>query len=72
MNEKYEKYYIEITYNEKPILRTFLFNTEAEAIKWWREVGAVNDYTKAYLIKEILNRNNYRTISEVIRELNVD
>ena len=66
------KYYIDVLYNDKAILTTYLFNTEEEALKWWKEVGSVTEHTIAYLLKEILNKNNYRTTTEIIRELNVD
>ena len=37
-----EKYYIEITYNEKMVLGTFLFNSEAEAVSWWEKVSTID------------------------------
>lgn len=69
MNEKYEKFYIEITYNEKAILRTFLFNTEAEAIKWWEMAYISDELANAYLLKETRKENEFNTNTEIVREL---
>ena len=69
MNENYEKYYIEITYNEKAILRTFLFNSEAEAIKWWGMTYISDELANAYLLKESRKENEFNTNTEVLRSL---
>ena len=69
MNEKYEKYYIEITYNEKAILRTFLFNSEEEAIKWWGMAYISDELANAYLLKETRKENEFNTNTEVVRSL---
>lgn len=69
MNEKYEKFYIEITYNEKAILRTFLFNSEEEAIKWWEMAYISDELANAYLLKETRKENEFNTNTEVVRSL---
>ena len=69
MNDKYEKYYIEITYNEKAVLRTFLFNSEAEAIKWWEMAYISDELANAYLLKETRKENEFSTNTEVLRSL---
>ena len=69
MNEKYEKYYIEVTYNEKAVLRTFLFNSEAEAIKWWEMTYISDELANAYLLKETRKENEFNTNTEVVRSL---
>ena len=69
MNDKYEKYYIEITYNEKAMLRTFLFNTEAEAIKWWEMAYISDELATAYLLKEFGKENEFKTDIEIVRSL---
>lgn len=67
-----EKYFIDVLYNDKVVLTTYLFDTEEKALKWWKEAGSADEHTKAYLVKEILNHNNYSTTYEIIRELNVN
>ena len=42
-----EKFYIEITYNEKMVLGTFLFNSEAEAVSWWEKVSTIDELVNA-------------------------
>ena len=64
-----EKYYIEITYNEKAILGTFLFNSEAEAVSWWEKVSIIDELTNAYLLKETRKENEFNTNTEVVRSL---
>ena len=64
-----EKYYIEITYNEKVVLGTFIFNSEAEAIKWWEKVCTIDELVNAYLLKEFRKENEFSTTSEVLRSL---
>ena len=69
MNEKYEKYYIEITYNEKMVLGTFLFNSEAEAVSWWEKVSTIDELVTGYLLKETRKENEFNTNTEVVRSL---
>lgn len=64
-----ENYFIDVLYNEKVILTTMLFDSEIEAVNWWEMVGSVDKYTKAYLLKETLNHNNFKTNTEIVREL---
>ena len=64
-----EKYYIEITYNEKMVLGTFLFNSEAEAVSWWEKVSILDELANAYLLKETRKENEFNTNAEVIRSL---
>lgn len=64
-----ENYYIEITFNEKVVLGTMLFNSEEEAVNWWEKVCVSDKYTKAYLLKEIRKENEFKTNTEIVREL---
>lgn len=67
-----EKYFIDVLYNDKVVLTTYLFDTEEKALKWWKEVGIVDKHTIAFLRKEILNKNNYSVTTGIIKVLNVD
>lgn len=64
-----EKFYIEITYNEKMVLGTFLFNSEAEAVSWWEKVSTIDELVNAYLLKETRKENEFNTNTEVVRSL---
>lgn len=64
-----EKYYIEITYNEKMVLGTFLFNSEAEAVSWWEKVSTIDELVTGYLLKETRKENEFNTNTEVVRSL---
>lgn len=64
-----EKFYIEITYNEKVVLGTMLFNSEAEAIKWWEMACISDELVNAYLLKESRKENEFNTNTEVVRSL---
>lgn len=64
-----ENYYIEITFNEKIVLGTMLFNSEKEAVNWWEKVCASDKYVKAYLLKETRQENALHTTTEIVREL---
>ena len=64
-----EKFYIEITYNEKMVLGTFLFNSEAEAVSWWEKVSTIDELVTGYLLKETRKENEFNTNTEVVRSL---
>ena len=64
-----EKFYIEITYNEKVVLGTFLFNSEAEAVSWWEKVSTIDELVTGYLLKETRKENEFKTNTEVVRSL---
>ena len=64
-----EKFYIEITYNEKMVLGTFLFNSEAEAVSWWEKVSTIDELVTGYLLKETRKENEFNTTTEVVRSL---
>ena len=64
-----EKFYIEITYNEKVVLGTFLFNSEAEAVSWWEKVSTIDELVTGYLLKEVRKENEFKTNTEVVRSL---
>ncbi len=64
-----EKFYIEITYNEKMVLGTFLFNSEAEAVSWWEKVSTIDELVTGYLLKETRKENEFKTNTEVVRSL---
>ena len=64
-----EKFYIEITYNEKIVLGTFLFNSEAEAVSWWEKVSTIDELVTGYLLKETRKENEFSTTTEVVRSL---
>ena len=64
-----EKYYIEITFNEKVVVGTMLFNSEEDAVNWWEKVCSFDKHVKAYLLKETRQENALQTTTEIVREL---
>lgn len=64
-----ENYYIEITFNEKVVVGTMLFNSEEQAVNWWEKVCNFDKYVKAYLLKETRKENEFKTNTEIVREL---
>lgn len=64
-----EKYYIEITFNEKVVVGTMLFNSEEQAVNWFEKVYELDKYVNAYLLKEIRKENELHTTTEIVRSL---